>query len=134
MLDTRTDLGLVRVLGILHREHVNRVRGHLLLRDQNLLGPVDDEVTAGVQRALAQLAQVTVGEAVEEAVSRTKHDGNFADERLVVLRLAGFFAFDDDGLRYVDVQRGCVREVSKTCHVRHHRARRSVTFPVDRLG
>ena len=40
VLETAADLGLVGELAILHHEHVDGVRGHLLLGDQHLQGRV----------------------------------------------------------------------------------------------
>ena len=91
---------------------------HLLLRDQHLLRAVDDEVAAGVERALVELGEVAVIEAVEDAVRRPQHDRDFADERLLVLRLDRVFAVrPDHRLRDVDVQRRRVpaRGITSRC-------------------
>lgn len=71
-----------------------------------LLGAIDDEVASGVQRALIELAQVTVRQAAQQAVGGAKHDGNLADEGLLVLRLDLLLALLNDGLGDVHVE-GC---------------------------
>ena len=55
ILQTRPTLSSERVLGVFFAEHIDRVGGHLLLRNQDLLGAIDDEVTTRVQWTFIQL-------------------------------------------------------------------------------
>jgi len=80
------------------------VCGHLLLRNENLLRAVDDEVAAGIQRTLVQLSEISVREAVQQTVRRSQHYRDLANERLLVLCFYWCLSLAEDGLRYVDVQ------------------------------
>lgn len=55
-------------------EDLNAVEHHLLLRDEDLLAAVDDEVAALVVGALAEFRQLLVGAVRQHAVLRTQHD------------------------------------------------------------
>ena len=134
VLEARPDLGLVRVLGVFHGEHVDGVGGHLLLRDENLLGPVDDEVAARIQRALVQLRQISVSHATEETVRGAQHDGDLANEGLGVLSLDGFLSVFGHGLEDVDVEGRRISEVPQPRFVGHHGRRCAVLLPVSRFG
>jgi len=74
------------------------------LRDEHLLRAVDDEVSAGVKGTLVQLRQVTVSEARQETVGGAQHDGDFADERLLVLGLHWVFIWLYHSLCNVHIQ------------------------------
>ena len=107
---------------------VDVVGAHLLLRDEHLLGAVDDEVAALIVRALAELGELLVRVVVEGAVLRPEHDGHLAEEHLGVLLRHDLLRLDilashrvllargrggDDRLCHVDVQRRGVRQVAK---------------------
>lgn len=70
----------------------------------HLLGAVDNEVASGVQWALVKLTQVTVRQAAQQTVGGAKHDGNLADEGLLVLRLDLLLALLHDGLGDVHIE------------------------------
>lgn len=70
----------------------------------HLLRAVDNEVASGVQWALVELTQVTVRQAAQQTVGGAKHDGNLADEGLLVLGLDLLLALLHDGLGDVHVQ------------------------------
>ena len=53
-------------------------------------------------------SQITIREATQQTVGRAKHDGNFADERLLVLGLLRFLVLTNHCLGDVHVQRGRV--------------------------
>lgn len=74
----------------------------------DLLGAIDDEVAARVERTLVELTQVTIRQAAQQAVGGAEHDGNFADEGFLVLRLLLLLSLLYDGLGDVDVQRSRV--------------------------
>lgn len=74
----------------------------------HLLRAVDDEITSRVQWTLVQLTEVAVRQAAQQAISRAEHDGNFADEGLLVLRLDLLLPLLYDGLCYVHVKWGRV--------------------------
>mmetsp|Transcript_25103 Transcript_25103/g.72303 ORF Transcript_25103/g.72303 Transcript_25103/m.72303 type:complete len:422 (-) Transcript_25103:220-1485(-) len=76
------DPGVLR--GLLLGEGVHEVVGHALQRDQHLLGAVDDEVAALVQRALAKLREDAVVGTLQPAVLRAHHDRHLHEVHLLV--------------------------------------------------
>ena len=84
------------------------------MSDQHFLGTVDDEVASRVEWTLVQLSQITIVETTEEAVRRTQHDWDLADERLQMLRLNWILLIGKYRLGYVHIQRRRVPEQTQS--------------------
>ena len=119
-------------------EDVHVVGAHLLLRDENLLGSVDDEVAALVVGALAELGELLVRVVVQRAVLGAKHDGHLADENLIdLLHLLGLVfggGHGGDRFRHVDVEGRGVGQVTQARLLREEGARHAVRLGHHRLG
>ena len=113
VLDVRTYLCGVGILGLLLGEDVDCVCRHLLLRNEDFLRPVDDEIAAGIEGAFVEFCEVAVREVIEEAVGGSEHDGDLPDEGLGVLVYDGVFSLVLDRLGDVNVEWGRVTERGK---------------------
>jgi hypothetical protein len=74
VLEDRPDLADKEVLWIFLFKDVDGVGCHLLLRDDHLLGPIDDEVAPRVVRALVQILQVGIPKLVQLIPGRKGED------------------------------------------------------------
>lgn len=77
---------------------------HLFLSNQHFLWAVNDEVSAGIQRTLVQFCEITIRQSVQQTIRGAKHDGNLANERLLMLCFHRILAFLDHCLRNVHIK------------------------------
>ena len=138
-VDAALYLADVEVLrGRLLGKVVGAVGCHLLLTDDDLFGPRDYEVAAGVLRTLPEVGEISVVHSPEGAVGAAQHDGHGAQEHLGdALDVLLDVAVRTDRLarqREVDVHGGRVRQVPQPRHVGQQGKRVLVDLDVRRLA
>mmetsp|Transcript_15513 Transcript_15513/g.41604 ORF Transcript_15513/g.41604 Transcript_15513/m.41604 type:complete len:282 (+) Transcript_15513:2568-3413(+) len=134
-LRRRPDLGHPRKLvGRLLVEDVDEIVGHLLLADEYLFRPVDDEVAARVQRALPKLGELLVTRVVEQAELGAEHHGHPPNvelgngEVLHLLTALLVGAQLHGAVVHVDVERAGVGEVAQACLIGKERRIAPIRF------
>ena len=81
------------------------VCSHLLLGNENFLRAINDEVSTRVKRTFIELSEITVSKSTQHTVRWPQHDGNLADECLLMLCFYWVFSFFQHRLCDVHIQR-----------------------------